>query len=344
MTIDSLVFAVVFLSIAQAPDSRPPAAEEPAPSRRERGSLAVESFLEGWRDETRQRDVPVKIWHPAGDGPFPVIVFSHGLGGTRDSYAYLGQHWASHGYVCVHVQHVGSDDAVWRDNPQAMQAMQRAASDRDNLINRPKDISFSIDELTRRNAQEGWPLNSKLDLGSLGVAGHSFGAYTALCAAGRDLVAPLGVKLEVSDPRVKAALAMSPQGHEPETKNDTWSEFACPCFHMTGTKDSSPINGDSKPAERRIPYDTIDRADQYLLILDGGTHMAFSDTGLGLGRDPADHPLIQSGSTAFFDAYLRHDEQALAWLKGGGFAAELAKNGTFEHKDAAAPRRDQTDR
>ena len=39
-----------------------------------------------------------------------MIVFSHGLGGTRDGYEYLGRHWASYGYVSVHLQHKGSDD------------------------------------------------------------------------------------------------------------------------------------------------------------------------------------------------------------------------------------------
>lgn len=311
---------------------------DPAAYKREAGPAQVASLLEDWRDAARERDVPVKIWYPAGDGPFPVIVFSHGLGGTRESYAYLGRHWASWGYVCVHVQHVGSDDSVWRGSPRPMEELQRAASDLANLLGRPKDITFAIDELARRNALEGWLLKGKLDLAALGVGGHSFGAYTALCAAGRVLTAP-GGKLEyaLGDPRVKAALAMSPQGHERERTNGTWKKLATPCFHMTGTDDTSPISGDSRPAERRIPFDCIDAPDQYLLILQGAQHMAFSDAGFGTGgRDPDHWPLILSSSTAFWDAHLKHDAQALAWLRDGGFAALLGKQGTFEHKGAAA--------
>src|ERR1700722_18408724 len=68
-----------------------------------------------WRDAKRERTVPVKIYFPkTGEGPFPVIIFSHGLGGSREGYEYLGRYWASHGYVSVHLQHAGSDSAVWR--------------------------------------------------------------------------------------------------------------------------------------------------------------------------------------------------------------------------------------
>ena len=329
---EPVIAALLLAFVAQTPV---PAAE-PAAWKRERGSAEVRSFLEEWRDESRSRDVPVKLYHPAGDGPFPVVIFSHGLGGTRENYAYLGEHWASHGYVSVHVQHVGSDDSVWRGNAKPMQAMQHATEDLENLLGRPKDVSFAIDELTRRNALEGWALRGKLDLGALAVAGHSFGAYTSLCSAGRDLVTPLGEKIEVSDARVKACIAMSPQGSARDAANGSWREFACPVFHMTGTKDESPIRGDAKPEERRIPFDTIDKAEQYLLIFDGGDHMTFGDRSRLFGaRDPAHHPLILSSSTAFLDAYLKHDAAAFTWLRDGGFTSILGSKGTFEHKEPA---------
>ena len=298
-----------------------------------RGPHEIESFSEVWRDEGRSRDVPVKIWWPKLEGRAPVVVFSHGLGGTRENYAHHGQHWSSHGYVVVHLQHLGSDDGVWRGVSRPMESLQKAVTDVENLLARPRDVSFAIDELTRRAAREDWFLAGRLELEAIAVAGHSFGAYTALCAAGRDLVLPGGGKLEVSDPRVKACIAMSPQGNARERSNASWREFACPVLHMTGTHDTSPIRGDSKPAERRIPFDTIDRAEQYLLILDGAEHSAFGDTLRGFGRrNPAHEPLIFASSTAFLDAYLRADAKALAWLRDGGFALQLGALGTFETK------------
>ena len=54
--------------------------------------------------------MPVKIYYPVDlSEPAPAVIVSHGLGGSREGYAYLGRHLASHGYVVVHVTHLGSD-------------------------------------------------------------------------------------------------------------------------------------------------------------------------------------------------------------------------------------------
>src|SRR5579885_3303466 len=98
--------------VAPAPAAAPkPIAYKPGP-----GPHEVARAHYDWVDAARQqRAVPVTVYAPkGGDGPFPVILFSHGLGGTRDGYAYLGRYWASYGYVVVHVQHLGSDDGVWK--------------------------------------------------------------------------------------------------------------------------------------------------------------------------------------------------------------------------------------
>jgi len=65
-----------------------------------------------WHDAARSRDLPVKLYFPIeGAGPFPVIIFSHGVGGSREAFTYLGETWASHGYVAVFLQHPGTDEA-----------------------------------------------------------------------------------------------------------------------------------------------------------------------------------------------------------------------------------------
>jgi predicted dienelactone hydrolase len=115
------------------------------------GPQKVEVLRLEWQDASRKRAVPVKIYYPAqATGACPVIIFSHGLGGTRETYEYLGRHWASHGYVPAHLQHAGSDDAVWRGATRPMETMRGALTDWKNAVNRPLDARFAIDELTRQ--------------------------------------------------------------------------------------------------------------------------------------------------------------------------------------------------
>ena len=93
-----------------------------------------------WHDSARDRHVPAKIYFPKeGAGPFPVVIFSHGLGGSREGYEYLGRHWAGCGYVSVHLQHIGSDDSVWKDLPAAERgkSLQKAASNLSNADPQP---------------------------------------------------------------------------------------------------------------------------------------------------------------------------------------------------------------
>lgn len=307
------------------------------------GPLSVATIEYDWHDDARNRDVPVKIYHPATNtAPWPIILFSHGLGGSREGYEYLGRHWASHGYVSVHPTHVGSDTSVLRGSSQPFQAMQRAAADPRNAINRPGDVSFVIDRLTAlKRADERF--KGRLALEKIGIAGHSFGGYTALAAAGQLLPGPGGKSVSLGDPRIKAAIAMSAPARQRDNLllDRSYGAIKIPCFHMTGTKDDSPI-GETRAADRRIPFDHMTGADNYLLTLSGGDHMVFSGRRLRPGdgaRDARFHELILAGTTAFWDAYLKGDAAAKAWLESGGFKASVGADGAFEQKkgDAVGP-------
>jgi predicted dienelactone hydrolase len=314
--------------------SAPQAASYHSPA----GSYEVDSLLLEWFDPTRSRRVPVKLYYPkTGSGPFPLIIFSHGLGGSREGYAYLGRHWASAGYVSIHVQHLGSDEAVWRGSQQPLQAMQRAAADLQNALDRPRDVSFAIDQMERLHRQEG-PLSGRLDLSRVGVAGHSFGAYTALAVAGETFVGPGGGTVSFVDPRVQAAIPMSaPVPRNRARLEQAFSTIRMPCLHMTGTQDDSPIS-DTRAADRRVPFDHIQAVDQYLLVLQGGDHMVFSGRQRRRGggeNDAVFQELILQSSLAFWEAYLRHNPDAKAWLSAGGFSTVLGTHGTFEQKIVA---------
>jgi predicted dienelactone hydrolase len=309
-------------------------ASSPQPYKREPGPFAVETATHDWTDAARGgRVVPVKIYSPRGGGPFPVIVFSHGLGGSRDGYEYLGRHWASHGYAAVHVQHAGSDSKVWQGTLHPLKSMRAAVANPQNALNRPLDVRFVLDRL------EAPPYKGRLNLGRVGVAGHSFGAYTALAAAGQAYTGRGDKDKEVTftDPRVKAAVAMSPPVPRRRKQIDkVYSRIKVPVLHLTGTRDVSPLGG-TRATERRIPFDRIAGADQYLLVFAGGDHMVFSGrrhpAGVGVpDKYPLFQDLILMSSTAFWDAYLRGDAAAKAWLANGGLETALGRAGTLEKK------------
>jgi predicted dienelactone hydrolase len=281
-----------------------------------------------WKDSTRNREIPVKIYYPQdATGRCAVILFSHGLGGTREGYRYLGQHWAAHGYVSIHLQHHGSDDAVWRGQTQPLDSMRQAVgvgAGGTNAIDRVLDVRFALDCLPELDRADG-PLKGRLDTNRVGVAGHSFGANTALLSVGegRERASNLG------DPRVKAAMALS----SPAPVGASYDAIHVPVFHMTGTKDNSPV-GPTQAEGRRIPFDHIAGVDQYLVTFDGGDHMVFSGrTILGdRAKDAVFHDLILKGTLAFWDAYLGGDAKAKAWLQDGEFKKAIGSAGVLELK------------
>ncbi|MFN7645329.1 MAG: hypothetical protein ACK5PW_19980, partial [Burkholderiales bacterium] len=69
-----------------------------------------------WVDAARERAVPVRLYLPRAatpDRPVPLAVFSHGIGGSRRGYTWLGRFVAAHGIASLHLQHVGSDRTLW---------------------------------------------------------------------------------------------------------------------------------------------------------------------------------------------------------------------------------------
>jgi predicted dienelactone hydrolase len=159
-------------------------------------------------DVARNRDIPLRVYLPANSAPAPVILFSHGLGGSRTGSAFLGEHWAARGYVAVFLQHPGSDESVWKDKPtrDRMRAVKRAAS-LENFLLRVKDVPAVLDQLEAWNADTTHQLAGRLDLKKVGMSGHSFGAVTTEAVSGETL--PVGGR-KFTDPRIKAALVLSP--------------------------------------------------------------------------------------------------------------------------------------
>ncbi|MCG6533352.1 MAG: acetylhydrolase [Syntrophales bacterium LBB04] len=297
------------------------------------GNKQVSFFYEELFDEARHRPIPVKIYHPQGNGPCPVIIFSHGLGGSKDSYEYLGRRWASRGFISIHPQHQGSDQEIWKDKANPIIELNRAVKDPTNLINRPLDVKFIINQLIALNQKS--PLKGQVDQTKIGVGGHSFGAYTTLALVGQILPKLNGQDFSFLDPRIKAAVVMSPPtGSTKAHPKKSYGSIHLPILHLTGTKDNSPIDPKTLAQDRRLPYDNIQGPDQFLVILEGADHMVFAGQRLHktVDTDPLHHNLILQLSSAFWEAYLNNDPTAKAWLIDGGLQKSVNQNGRVEIK------------
>ena len=294
-------------------------------------TVTTNTYTEEWQDAKRDRTVPVRIFLPETDKPCPVALLSHGLGGSREGFGYLGELWSTSGYVVIVMQHPGSDISIHRnrkrgENPREI--MKKAASP-ENAQLRYDDVKFVLDELERRNKskEKSERLTGRLDLDRIGIGGHSFGSQTTLAAVGR-----FPYKAE---PRLKAAIAFSPNRTKIGDQKRIHAPIQTPMFHFTGTRDDSPLEGNFDPLNRRIPYDSITGPEQYLVIFKGGDHMLFSGHPRPLGRSEMEkrcQPLIAEMTLKFLDAYLKDDAEAKTWLQGKGLAEMMKDLGTVEMK------------
>jgi len=284
-------------------------------------------------DTSRERKIPVLIYLPAQESPAPVVLFSHGLGGSRHGSSYLGQHWAARGYLAVFVQHPGSDASVWRDKPvrERREALQQAASLR-NFLLRIRDISVVLDQLEVWNAAGGHPLRGRADLSRIGMSGHSFGAVTTQAVSGQRTRRG---KAPFTDPRIRAAIAFSPSSpHRGGDARQAFGKVSIPWMLMTGTKDVAPIGG-ADLKSRLAVFPALPPGGKYELVLSGAEHSAFTDRALPGDtekRNPNHHRAILALSTAFWDAWLREDAAARAWLDGDGPRSVLEKDDRWQKK------------
>jgi predicted dienelactone hydrolase len=299
-----------------------PLARESAPTR---ADLVVD-------DVARRRTIPLRVYLPAETAGAPVVLFSHGLGGSRENNPYLGEHWGARGYVVVFLQHAGSDESVWKDAPVSERrgAMEDAASGR-NFMLRVEDVSAVLDQLERWNRGGGHALSGRLDLSRVGMSGHSFGAVTTQAVSGQSF-GRAGARF--TDDRIRAALALSPSAPRRGDAKAAFGAVAIPWMLMTGTKDEAVI-GDTDVASRLRVFPSLPEGDKYELVLADAEHSAFGDRPLPgdrAPRNPNHHRAILALSTAFWDACLRGDAAARAWLQGPGPRSVLEERDRFQLK------------
>ncbi|GAB3858866.1 hypothetical protein GCM10029963_59260 [Micromonospora andamanensis] len=178
---------------AGAPTPQATAAATPSALAIPAGSAPDDTFALGVRQLKLNRDgdrpLPVTVWYPAAgraggkpksgadaaDGKFPVIMFSHGLGGRPDDYQALLTRWASAGFVVAAPTFPKTSRGG--DGPNVL-----------DVLNQPADVSYALTRVLALDTRDGDPLRGRLATDRVAAAGHSAGGVTTigLFTTGRD--------------------------------------------------------------------------------------------------------------------------------------------------------------
>lgn len=224
------------------------------------------------------------------NGPYPLVVFSHGYAVSPEWYSVLVEHYASRGFIVLAPDHLETD---W------FRAVE-AAFDRPNDVKRTLDFAEAL-------AAPGGPLAGQIDMKNVALVGHSFGGYTALVAAGaRFDLGPFNARcaaLAVDDPKsflcapflgrekdmaTRAGLASVPDGLWPITMGDPrvtaiipmagdafllnesgLASITIPMMVIGGTEDiGTPWEWGAKPS-----YDHASSRRKSLVAFEGADHM-----------------------------------------------------------------------
>jgi predicted dienelactone hydrolase len=237
----------------------------------------------------------------ADDGPFPVIVFSHGNGGIGVQSYFLTEFLGSHGYIVVCPDHTGN--ALLTELPGGITVgpggqdgtYTNAAQDR------VADVSFLVDAMGELGGSdpEG-RFTDKVDLERVGLTGHSFGGLTTLLAMEQD------DRFDVGSPLAPAAPAPY--------------DIQKPLMYFWGTEDQT-----LELAPVQAHYDVVTGPKMLISIIDAG-HFSFSNgcpLGIG-GGDGCGTATRATGETFTFiedvrvHAITKHYQTALwgFYLKG----------------------------
>jgi len=309
-------------------------ADPPAPKQ---GPLGVEG-ADGLtlRDAARGKDLAYKVSYPEGDGPYPLIVFSHGFGGNKDAFSTIARHWAGHGYVVIQPTHADGlgrrdgDRTAGGGRPGRLGAggLLTGLNDPDRIADRVADLVLILDSLAEiEKAARG--LEGRIDAKRIGVGGHSFGAYTAMLIGG--VTVDLGGEQGRSfrDGRVTCILPISAQGTGQQGLTDaSWAGLTIPMMTITGTRDQGV--GGQGVEWKKEPYSFSPPGSKYLVVIDGANHLSFGG-GLGL-RGSGVTDVVKLTSTLFWDAFLKNSEPARASLQSDELPKDAGGSYSFERK------------
>lgn len=294
------------------------------------------------------RLLPVLVRKPAGQGPFPVVLWSHG-GAFNDNGQQLSAEWgesfAHHGFVAMNIGHVTVD----QNAGLALCAEGKvpagdcvAAPDEDSngfiALVKSRDVIAVLDALPTLQ------VGATLDLDRVAVTGWSAGARAPQVMQGaRFLPSATAAPYSAPHARVKAIIGLSPispgyGGFYEQPGGNSWEMIRGPVLMATGDNDIKASKPDLKGVDRRIAWDRQPADGRRWLLFSSlpegvGEHGTYNlgDLGSSDPRLSRFSKALRSVALAFLDAELNADAEARAWLDSTN-ARILAGDATWEHK------------
>lgn len=275
------------------------------------GAASVPGFVDTVSDSVK--DAPA-----ATDGPFPLIIFSHGNGGIGVQSFFLTEYLASHGYIVVCPDHTGNAIATELPSGQVVGMGGEDGTYSNAAQDRIADVSFLVDAMTELDADDpDGRFTGLVDLERIGITGHSFGGLTTLIALEQD------DRFDVGAPMTPAA---------PETAN-----IDEPVMYFIATEDQTLPN---EPTQAH--YDMLDAPKMLISVIDAG-HFSFSNgcpLGIGNGdgcgeatratgetftflEDTRVHEITKYYQTALWGYYLKGVQDYAADLDAEPFAEDV---------------------
>lgn len=275
-------------------------------------------------------ELKTDVYLPKGlSGTAPLAVITHGFGSSQVNFDYLAEHLASHGYIVLVPEHIGS-------NTEYKEAFLRGEISVDvspiEFYSRPQDITYLLNEVEREPE-----LNKLINWKQVGILGHSFGGNTALAIAGapinQERINQVCQENEISlnmsmllqcrasglpavdtnlrDPRIKAVVAANPVTST-ALGVEGMGKIEIPTMMLAGSKDTTtPFI-----TEQAHPFLWLNTKHKYLGVMAGGTHgYLLNDTEReGIASIfPNPQPevrrdYLKAMSLAFFEVHVRGNE------------------------------------
>ncbi len=255
-----------------------------------------------------------------GGGPYPLLVFSHGYGGSGLGAAYFTEALAARGWIVAAPDHRDRDSAVRIRTGQrrdfdrkgflrrAGEIARSGPDDRDAYLYRLDEMRLVLDRMTESPA-----FGKLIDRERIAVGGHSLGGFTALGLC--------GTIPQRRDGRIKAVLLFSTGAGGYLYRESELAAVKMPAMVFLGASERTQRRGTRTMADLA---DTIYRSlspPKYLLEIRGAGHFSFNNrfadtlSARLLSGSERQFEVIRRYSIAFLEIYV-------AGRKGGAGALE----------------------